>query len=116
MYTYTFLKKILVVSKHVKIKKHRFLFKITYSKSFNSFYLNELRQHHLNVKQQRSSPSPPPTVGGIVIIRDDLPLSRHRWRLGKITELVTGRDNKVRGVKLQTTTESKTTEAENHSI
>jgi len=80
-------------------------------KSFNSFYLNELRQHHLNVKQQRSSPSLPPTVGDVVIIRDDLPLPRHRWRLGKITELVTGRDNKVRGVKLQTTTESKTTEA-----
>lgn len=79
-------------------------------KSFTSFYLNELRQHHLNVRQ-RFSPSPPPTVGDIVIIRDDIPLPRHRWRMGKITELITGRDQKVRGVKLLTSTDSQVTEA-----
>ena len=63
-------------------------------KSFNSFYLSELSQHHLNVKT-KSSPSPQPTVGDVVIFRDDIPLPRHRWRLGKIISLVYGRDNKV---------------------
>ena len=79
-------------------------------KSFNSFYLNELRQHHLNVKT-KSSPSSQPTVGDVVIIWDDIPLPRHRWRLGKIIYLVYVRDNKVRGVQLKSTTDSKNTEA-----
>ena len=55
-------------------------------KSFSTFYLNELRQHHLNVKKSSFSSSSP-TVGDVVVIRDDIPLPRHRWRLGKITEI-----------------------------
>ena len=44
-------------------------------------------------------------VGDVVIIKDDKMKSTH-WKHGKITELLHGRDNVVRGVKLQTSSPS----------
>ena len=41
------------------------------------------------------------TVGDVVLIKDDEPVPRCKWRLGKISQLVVGRDGQVRGAKLK---------------
>ena len=71
-----------------------------YWKRFSSTYLNELRQQHLYRKDNPNRTVVPPRVGDVVIIRDDSPLPRQKWRLGKIEELVRGNDKMIRGVKL----------------
>ena len=73
-------------------------------KSFQRHYVNELRQHHSYKKNSKKSQ--PPVIGDVVLIRDDTPLPRQRWRLGKITEHIVGRDNAIRGVKLTVSSES----------
>ena len=42
-------------------------------------------------------------VGDIVLIRDDEPLPRHRWKMGRVSELIIGIDRKMRGARLETT-------------
>ena len=74
-------------------------------KSFTSLYLNELREQHLHRKPMKNS-SRPPVQGDVVLIRDDNPLPRQRWRLGRITQLVVGKDGNVRGVKLTVNSDS----------
>jgi len=41
-------------------------------------------------------------VGEIVIIRDDEPLPRHRWKMGRVAELIIGKDGNTRGARLNT--------------
>ena len=43
-------------------------------------------------------------VGDLVLIRDEPPISRLKWPMGKVTKLYVGRDNKVRAVDLKTAT------------
>ena len=83
----------------IKRAKYMALLVRKYWESFNSLYLNELREQHLYRKSIKN-PSPPPVVGDVVMIRGDVPLPRQRWRLGKIAKLVIGNDGKVRGVEL----------------
>ena len=41
------------------------------------------------------------SVGDVVIIKDDEPVPRCQWRLGKVAQLAKGRDGQTRGVKLK---------------
>jgi len=78
-------------------------------KRFSSHYLNEIRQSNLYRKQNKAD-TRKLVVGDIVLIRDDEPLPRNRWKIGKILELVKGKDGNVRGAKLMTiSNEQKTT-------
>ena len=62
--------------------------------------MNELRQQHIYRNTSHSRNYKAPEVGDIVLIRDDKPLPRQKWRLCKIEKVIRGRDNFVRGVKL----------------
>ena len=69
-------------------------------KQFVSSYLNELRQMHLYQKGNSNPGSL--KKGDVVLIKDDRPLPRYRWKIGRVVELVEGRDSHVRGAKLRT--------------
>ena len=61
-------------------------------------YLTGLRERH------RATADPShryPTEGEIVIVSDDVK-NRNTWKLAKVIQLFTGRDGRVRGVRLQT--------------
>ena len=62
-------------------------------------YLLELRQHH---KMNSRAASNVPSLGDVVLIEDDSQ-KRNRWKIGRIIELVEGRDGIIRGAKLRTT-------------
>ena len=70
-----------------------------YWKKFSSTYLNELRQMHIYRKSKSGTQKL--ELGDVVLIRDDNYLPRQKWRLGKIEELVIGRDGNTRGAKLK---------------
>ena len=38
--------------------------------------------------------------GDVVLIKDDKPLPRYKWKIGKVEEVVVGRDGNTRGAKL----------------
>ena len=61
-------------------------------------YLTSLRQRHLqtNIKSTTVGPN----EGDIVLIKGD-EKNRNKWKMGKVTKLIRGKDNVVRGVKLQ---------------
>ena len=40
-------------------------------------------------------------VGDVVLIKEDEPAPRTQWRIGKVIQLVMGRDGQVRGAKLK---------------
>ena len=40
-------------------------------------------------------------MGDVVLIKDDEPVPRCKWTLGKVLQLVIGRDGQVRGAKLE---------------
>ena len=67
---------------------------------FHSTYLNELRQINL-YRKCRSNDSRHASVGDVVLIKEDEPSVRTEWRMGKVIELVKGRDDQVRGAKLK---------------
>ena len=69
-------------------------------KVFSSSYINELRQQHIYRSSNGTSASKFPSLGDVVLIKSDTPLPRHKWRLGKVEQLIRGRDGNVRGVKL----------------
>ena len=54
-------------------------------------YLNELREYHRSGKEEDTRVN----VGDIVLAEDPA-LKRNYWRLGKITELIKGHDERVR--------------------
>ena len=83
-------------------KRHLYLCKIIkdYWKRFSNTYLNELRQHHLYRKSKYSNVKSP-AAGDVVLIRDDNIIPRCQWRMGRIEELIPGRDGLIRGVKLK---------------
>ena len=83
-------------------KRHLHLCKIIkdYWKRFSNTYLNELRQIHLYRKSKHSN-AKSPTVGDVVLIRDDNIIPRFQCRMGRIEELIPERDGLIRGVKLK---------------
>ena len=60
-------------------------------------YVTSLRDYHRRVKKRGATKI---RVGDVVIVFDDK-LPRHRWRVGKVEQLITGSDNKVRGATLK---------------
>lgn len=66
---------------------------------FASSYLNELRQHNI-YRKQRSNSGISVTVNDVVLIKEEKPTPRSRWRCGRIVEVINGRDGYPRGVKL----------------
>ena len=71
-----------------------------YWSSFAKCYLNELRQFHIYRSKKQSGSSCELEMGDIVLIKEDFKVPRNVWRLGKVVELVKGRDGKTRGAKL----------------
>ena len=66
-------------------------------------YILELREHHKN-KKRATNNNINVSVGDVVlIINDNLP--RSNWRLGRIAELIIGRDKQIRGAIVKTRTE-----------
>ena len=65
---------------------------------FKTTYLNELRQRHLYVKENKVHSGV--SVNDVVLIKDDIRCPRTQWRMGKVEEVVVGRDELVRGAKL----------------
>ena len=63
-------------------------------------YLNELRQMNIYRKQSTNG-SRDLVVGDVVLIKEDEPAPRTQWRIGKVVELVTGRDGLARGARLK---------------
>ena len=57
-----------------------------------------MRQQHLC--QKSKSISEKLMVGNIVLICDDNRISRNQWQLGKVEELIIGKDGNIRGAKL----------------
>ena len=76
-----------------------------YWSSFAKCYLNELRQFHIYRRRQSGS-SCELEMGDIVLIKEDFKVPRNVWKLGKVVELVKGRDGKTRGAKLLTVSNS----------
>ena len=70
-----------------------------YWKRFSTSYLNELRQFHI-YNQQKVTSNHKVYKGDVVLIKDDNPQPRNKWKKGVIDDIVVGRDNKPRGVKL----------------
>lgn len=67
---------------------------------FTSSYLNELRQSNLYRKRKVNS-VPKLQLQDVVLIKDDLPLPRTEWRIGKVENVVIGADGMQRGAKLR---------------
>ena len=84
------------------VKRVRYLNTLleSYWKKFTSLYLNELRQKHIYI-QRKASTKNILVKNDVVLIKDDSYLPRYRWRLGKVEDLITGRDGNVRGAKLK---------------
>ena len=70
-----------------------------YWKRFSTSYLNELRQFQI-YNQQKVNSNPKLYKGDVVLIKDDNPQPQNKWKKGVIDDIVVGRDNKPRGVKL----------------
>ena len=68
---------------------------------FSDNYMNELRQFHSYSKTKVSSQGDELIVGDVVLVKEDN-LHKSDWKLGKITQLVRGKDDRVRGVELKT--------------
>ena len=73
-------------------------------KRFYRTYLNELRQHHLYRKDGKNIPDL--KLNDVVVIKDDNPLPRSKWPLGKVNELITGPDGLIRGAKIRVITKT----------
>ena len=69
-------------------------------KRFRTNYLNELRQTNL-YRKVKSNNDNNITVDDVVLIKDDEPAPRTQWRIGRVLELVRGRDGQVRGARLK---------------
>lgn len=74
-------------------------------KRFNSTYLNELRQRHIYERKQRSMGAEL-KLNDVVLVKDDIPTPRSKWRIGKVEKLIIGKDGQVRGAKLKMANES----------
>ena len=62
-------------------------------KRFGDTYLNELKQRHLY--NHAKSADATLKINDVVLVRDDIPKSRTQWMIGKVEELIIGRDGKL---------------------
>ena len=68
-------------------------------KSWRDDYLLSLRERtQVKMKESRSKSKFLPSLGDVVLIKDDLP--RGKWRIGKLHELIISRDGEVRSAKV----------------
>ena len=65
-------------------------------------YLADLREHHRGSKEVQNQVS----IGDVVLVHEDN-VKRSKWKMGKVLELVVGKDGVVRGVKLKVITKGK---------
>ena len=66
-----------------------------FSKRWRTEYLMELRESHRQTNPGGSS-QPAIEVGDVVVVHDES-LPRGPWKLGKVQEIIAGRDGKIRG-------------------
>ena len=64
---------------------------------WRSEYLTSLREHQSSCNTEKVARTP--ELNDIVLVKEDK-LPRHQWRLGRVSELIRGRDGKIRAVKL----------------
>ena len=69
-------------------------------KRFRASYLNELRQINL-YRKVKGNDTNSITIDDVVLINDDEPAPRTQWRMGRVLQLVKGRDGQVRGARLK---------------
>ena len=69
-------------------------------KRFRASYLNELRRINL-YRKVKGNDTNSIRKDAVVLIKDDEPAPRTQWRMGRVLQLVKGRDGKVRGAKLK---------------
>ena len=74
-------------------------------KRFSCTYLNELKQKHIYDRKKKTGNNVL-KQNDVVIIKDDNPTPRAKWRIGKVEELIVGKDGIVRGAKLKVNTDS----------
>ncbi|XP_028408219.1 uncharacterized protein LOC114530797 [Dendronephthya gigantea] len=67
---------------------------------FRGSYLSELRQMNI-YRKSKSKNVRSIAVGDVALIRDDEPVPRTQWRMGKILRLVKGLDGQIRGAQLK---------------
>ncbi|CAB4000781.1 PREDICTED: uncharacterized protein LOC100197852 [Paramuricea clavata] len=67
---------------------------------FRCSYLNELRQMNI-YRKTKGENTRRISVGDVVLIKDNEISVRTQWRMGKVLELVKGRDGQIRGAKLK---------------
>ena len=80
-------------------------------KRFSSTYLNELRQRHIYERKTKMNETEL-KLNDVVLVKDDVPTPRTKWRIGKVEQLIVGKDGQTRGAKLKMANESgKTTTA-----
>ena len=60
-----------------------------------SDYLSELREHHRYTCKKSSSSSPAVQLEDVVCVKEDN-MKRNMWKLGKVKELIVGKDSVVR--------------------
>ena len=63
---------------------------------WKSDYLSELREHPCYTCKKSSSSSPAVQLGDVVCVKEDN-TKRNMWKLGKVEELIFGKDSVVRG-------------------
>ena len=71
-------------------------------KRFSDTYLNELKQRHLYNRAKSADATL--KINDVVLVRDDTPKPRTQWKIGKVEELIIGRDGKLRGARLKVNT------------
>ena len=72
-----------------------------YWNRFVRTYLQELRQHHI-YRREKTRSNIKLYKGDVVLIIDDNLQPRNSWKKGVIDEVIVGKDNQPRGVKLIT--------------
>lgn len=72
---------------------------------FRHVFRSELRQHHMYRYPKVSDSTL--QLNDVVLIRDDIPLPRSKWKTGKIEELIVRRDGHLHGGKLKVNTDSR---------
>ena len=63
---------------------------------WKSDYLSELREHHRYICKKSSSTSPAVQFGDVVCAKEDN-IKRNMWKLGKVEELIIGKNSVVKG-------------------
>ena len=58
-------------------------------------------------RHRKPNPDSKVIVGDVVLIKDDTPCPRSQWKMGRVVNLIKGKDGFIRGARLQTTSRNK---------